>query len=134
MLLPRVRAMPMALGNTRRCMNRHLPLLCAIALLVPPLSGQADGVSSPPPVASAGRSGAVGHAEGTIIGIDAEHGRITLKHGVIEGLGMPAMTMVFRVAEPVMLAQLKPGDWVRFTTVRADNFFTVTELRVAARR
>lgn len=79
-------------------------------------------------MAGATRSSQTGRADGTIIGIDAERGRITLKHGAIEGLGMPAMTMVFRVAEPSMLMELKAGDDVRFTVIRADNFFTVTQL------
>lgn len=107
-------------------MKNHLLLLGSIALLTLPLTLRAGG--EPAPIASATRSSDTGHADGTIIRIDAKRGRITLKHDAIEGLGMPAMTMVFRVADLSMLAQLKAGDAVRFTVVRADNFFTVTQL------
>jgi Cu/Ag efflux protein CusF len=109
-------------------MKKYLPMLGAFALLSLPLALHAGGEPASAPIATATRSGETGHADGTIIGIDAERGRITLKHGAIEGLGMPAMTMVFRVADPSMLMQLKAGDGVRFTVIRADNFFTVTQL------
>jgi Cu/Ag efflux protein CusF len=33
--------------------------------------------------------------EGEIKKIDIEQGKVTLKHGAIENLGMPSMTMVF---------------------------------------
>lgn len=107
-------------------MTSYLPLLGALVLLSPPLTSHAGG--EPAPLASMTRSSETGHADGTIVGIDAERGRITLKHGAIEGLGMPAMTMVFRVADLSMLTQLKAGDGVRFTVIRADNLFTVTQL------
>lgn len=107
-------------------MKNYGLLLGVLALLAPPLVSHAGG--EPAPIAAATRSSETGHADGTIVGIDAERSRITLKHGAIEGLGMPAMTMVFRVAGPSMLVQFKAGDGVRFTVTRADNFFTVTQL------
>ena len=79
-------------------------------------------------LASVSRPGETGQAEGSIVAIDTQQGRVTLKHGAIEGLGMPAMTMVFRVADPSLLVPLKVGDGVRFTVVRAENYFTVTQL------
>lgn len=109
-------------------MKKHLPMLGAFALLSLPLALHAGGEAVSAPVAAATRSSQTGRADGTIIGIDAERGRITLKHGAIEGLGMPAMTMVFRVADPSMLMELKIGDDVRVTVMRADNLFTVTQL------
>jgi Cu(I)/Ag(I) efflux system protein CusF len=109
-------------------MKKYLPLLGAFALLCPPLAAHAGGEPASAPIAAAARSGETGQAEGTIVGIDAERGRITLKHGAIAGLGMPAMTMVFRVADPSILVQMKTGEAVRFTVVRADNFFTVIRL------
>ncbi len=109
-------------------MNGHLSIISALPLLLLPPSLHAAGEPASAPIAAATRSAETGHADGTILGIDAERGRITLKHGPIEGLGMPAMTMVFRVADPSMLMQLEAGDGVRFTVVRTDNFFTVTQL------
>lgn len=109
-------------------LKKYLPLLGAFALPSLPLAAYAGGETASAPIAAAARSDETGHADGTIVGIDAERGRITLKHGAIEALGMPAMTMVFRVADPSMLMQLNAGDGVRFTVIRADNLFTVIRL------
>lgn len=109
-------------------MKKYFPLLGAFALLCLPPAAHAGGETASAQIAAAARSGETGHAEGTIVGIDAERGQITLKHGAIAGLGMPAMTMAFRVADPSMLVHMKAGEAVRFTVVRADNFFTVIQL------
>ena len=37
-------------------------------------------------------------------------GKLTIKHGPLENLGMDAMTMVFKVKDPAMLSQVKVGD------------------------
>jgi len=109
-------------------MTKYLLLLGAFALFSLPPGVHAGDMTVAAPGGPANRSGETGQAEGSVVGIDIERGRVTLKHGAIDGLGMPAMTMVFRVADPSMLAHLKAGDAVRFTVVRVDNFFTVTQL------
>lgn len=60
--------------------------------------------------------------------VDASQGKITLKHGPIDSLGMPAMTMVFRVADHGMLARVKAGDQVKFQADRLDGSFRVVSL------
>ena len=47
--------------------------------------------------------------------IDAQHNRVRLQHGPIERLGMPGMTMMFRVKDPTILRQVKEGDEVGVT-------------------
>ncbi len=44
---------------------------------------------------------------------------------------MPAMTMVFRAADPAMLERVKPGDKVSFVAQKVDGAFTVTEIDIA---
>lgn len=56
----------------------------------------------------------VGHSIGRIQKLDIERADVTLKHGPIASLGMPDMTMIFRVANPQQLMGLKVGDEVRF--------------------
>ncbi len=60
--------------------------------------------------------------------IDAANGRITLKHGPIENLGMPAMTMTFPVKDKASLATLKEGDKVKATFDSVKGAPTVTEI------
>lgn len=67
-------------------------------------------------------------AEGQVRKIDREQGRLTLKHGPLENLDMPAMTMVFRVQNPAMLDKVAPGDSVRFLAERVNGAITVTRL------
>ncbi len=60
--------------------------------------------------------------------IDKEAKKITLKHGPIANLDMPAMTMVFQVADPAMLENFKAGDKVRFAADKSGGGFTVTKI------
>lgn len=69
-----------------------------------------------------------GQAEGEIRRIDRDQGKITIRHGPIDGLDMPGMTMVFRVQEPALLDRAAVGDSVRFTVVRTGDGMVVTAL------
>lgn len=82
--------------------------------------------------AADGGAQAVPLSEGEIRKADKSAGKLTIKHGPLENLGMPAMTMVFRVKDPAMLDQVKPGDRVRFLAEKVDGAFTVTKLQVIA--
>lgn len=51
---------------------------------------------------------------GEIQDIDRLSAKVTIRHGELKNLDMPAMTMVFRVKQPSMLGRLKVGDQVSF--------------------
>jgi len=68
---------------------------------------------------------------GEVRKIDSAQGKVTLAHEPIASLGMPRMTMVFQVAERVMLDQVKPGDKVRFAADKIDGKYTVTRWEIA---
>lgn len=70
-------------------------------------------------------------AEGQIKKVDREQGKLTIKHGPLENLGMPPMTMVFRVKDPAMLDRVAPGDNVRFLAERVNGAITVTRMESA---
>jgi Cu/Ag efflux protein CusF len=65
---------------------------------------------------------------GTVKKVDAEAGKITIDHGPIKRLDMDRMTMVFRVADPDMLKQVKAGDRIRFDADRVNGAITVTKM------
>ena len=69
--------------------------------------------------------------DGEIRKIDLDSARITLKHGEIKNLDMPAMTMVFIVKDKAVLGGFKAGDKVKFKAVNEGGKFTVTELLAA---
>ncbi len=62
--------------------------------------------------------------------VDAARGKITLKHGEIRNLDLPAMSMVFAVKDPAMLTRVQPGDKVRFTADKIKGVYTVTSIEV----
>lgn len=47
--------------------------------------------------------GAVAASEGEVRKVDKDAKKITIKHGPLQNLDMPAMTMVFQVKDPAML-------------------------------
>ena len=66
--------------------------------------------------------------DGEVRRIQRDPPKITIRHGEIKSLDMPAMTMVFGVRDPSMLDQFKQGDRVRFRTARESDTFVVTEI------
>ena len=70
-------------------------------------------------------------ADGEVRKIDMDSKKITIKHGPIPGLDMPAMTMVFQVKSPGMLDYFKAGDKVRFSAEKPGGVLTVTRIEVA---
>ncbi|MEH8145228.1 copper-binding protein [Aeromonas hydrophila] len=67
--------------------------------------------------------------QGVISRIDAANGKVGIKHEAIDNLKMPAMTMVFRVADPALLQDLKVGDAVRFHAENPAGKLTVTAIQ-----
>jgi len=63
--------------------------------------------------------------------VDTAAQKITLRHGDIPNIDMPAMTMVFRVKDPALLDKVKAGDKVKFTADREDGALTVLSLEPA---
>jgi len=98
-------------AQTSLRLTRHLLALAATALL-----------------------GVAAHAqsvEGEVKRVDTDSGKVTLKHGEIKNLDMPAMQMSFRVADPAWLKTLQVGDKVRFDAAKVNGQFTITALTVA---
>lgn len=70
-------------------------------------------------------------SDGEIKKVDKDAGKLTIKHGELKSLGMPGMTMVFKVKDPAMLEQVKPGDKVRFVADKVGGVLTVTSIEAA---
>lgn len=68
--------------------------------------------------------------EGEVRKVDAAQGKITLKHGEIKNLDMPAMSMAFAVKDPAMLSRVQPGDKVRFAADKINGTYTVTAIEL----
>ncbi len=71
-------------------------------------------------------------AEAEVRKVDKDTRKITLKHGPIKNLDMPAMTMVFQVRDPALLDKVAAGDRVRFTAEQLQGAYVVTAVEKAA--
>lgn len=104
-----------------------LTMLTLAALAAPASAQQADHgarhAAAPAQMAQAGAS-----VQAEVRKVDKEAKKLTLKHGPIPNLDMPAMTMVFRVQDPAMLEQVKAGDKVRFAAENVNGQLTVTRI------
>lgn len=74
---------------------------------------------------------ATSFSDGEVRKVDKDAQRVTIKHGPLEGLGMPPMTMVFRVSDPAMLDQVKAGDKIKFVADKINGAYTVTKIGTA---
>ena len=83
------------------------------------------------PATSAAASPAGDLVDGEVRKVDKEAGKVTLKHGPLTNLDMPAMTMVFRVKDAAMLERLKTGDSIRFKADKIDGAYTVVQIEGA---
>jgi len=105
-------------------------ILVACALLVGATASNAQ--ISPnmamPKQASAAAAEIPVMTNGVVQGVDKPRGVVTLKHGDIVNIGMPAMTMGFNVADKKMLDNIKTGDKVRFRVENVSGAPTVTRI------
>jgi Cu/Ag efflux protein CusF len=67
-------------------------------------------------------------SEGEVRKVDKDAHKITIRHGALANLDMPAMTMVFRVKDPAMLDKVKAGDKVKFQAEKIDGNLTVMRI------
>lgn len=69
------------------------------------------------------------YTKGEVTKIDEEQKKITIRHEELKNLEMPAMTMVFNVADEAMLDQVEVGQQIEFVADRIRGKITITELK-----
>lgn len=67
-------------------------------------------------------------SDGEIRKVDKDAKKITIRHGPLQNLDMPPMTMVFQVKDLALLDQVKTGDKVKFRAEKVGGAFTVTKI------
>ena len=68
-----------------------------------------------------------GSGSGEVRRIDAAAGKVTIKHGPIDALQLPAMTLVYQVDQS-LLTGLQPGDKIKFKARRVNGQYVVVEI------
>lgn len=104
-----------------------LVLICALPLYV----GAADDSTIKQEGGAQSKDGAASMSSGEVRKVDKSSGKATIKHGPLANLGMPAMTMVFRVNDPTILDQLKEGDRINFVAEKVNGAITVMQIEPA---
>ena len=66
--------------------------------------------------------------EGEIVRVHAGEGTLTVKHGPIANLGLPAATTIFRAGSPAMTNELKPHDVIFFEAGKVKGAMTVVRI------
>lgn len=110
-------------------MKIHHILIVATFGLAVAANAQMAGMDMPAAKAPASTSNKL--TEGVAQQVDAVTGKVTLKHGPIENLGMPGMTMMFPVSDKKMLAGINDGDRVRFRAEQVEGTIVVTRIELA---
>ena len=68
-----------------------------------------------------------GSASGEVRRIDQAEKKITIKHGKIDELELPAMTLVYLIDEKLLVG-IAPGDMVKFTAERRAGDYVVIKI------
>lgn len=66
--------------------------------------------------------------EAVVRQVDLATGMITLKHGALDNVGMPPMTMTFKAKDIAMAKRVRAGDSVRVRVENVDGVMTVVKL------
>ena len=107
-----------------------LATVCATFAFTLPAQAADDmaGMQMTPAASTSASTSAPKPVEAEVRKVDTANGKVTLKHGPIENLGMSAMTMSFPVKDKASLARLKEGSKVRATFDKVNGVATVTNI------
>ena len=70
-------------------------------------------------------------SEGTVKKVDKAAGKVTVAHGPLTNLKMPAMTMVFRVKDAAWLDRMPVDSTIRFQADSINGVFTIVRFELA---
>jgi len=114
-------------------MNRTVLILAAtvFSLSALPLGAQTTDHSAHAPATAKAAQTAAPMSDGEVRKVDMDAKKITIRHGTIENLGMPPMTMVFQAGDPALLDKVKTGDKIKFRAEKTGGAYTVTQIEPA---
>ena len=103
----------------------------AFAATTPLAAQTTDHNAHHPAEPQAAKSTAQELTEGEVRKVDMDAKKITIRHGAIQNLSMPPMTMVFQATDPALLGKVKSGDKIRFAAEKSGGTFVVTRIEPA---
>lgn len=103
----------------RHAMKTLALLLLSAALSASVRAGEPSGSHEHAGHGAAARTATTSLTEGTVKKVDKEAGKLTISHGPLVNLDMPAMTMDFYVKDAAFL-DVPPGQKIRFSAENAN--------------
>ncbi len=73
--------------------------------------------------------GTVHKAAGVVTNVDAAKSKVTIKHGPVQSLDWPAMTMAFSVKDKAVLGKLAKDKKVHFEFKEEGKDFVITDVK-----
>lgn len=107
---------------------KSLPI-ALVLLLISGLSGTVWPAEKQVDAGTEQTSAPVEMTDGVVRKVDRNNNKITIKHGEIKNLDMPAMSMVFQVKRPDLLDKVQAGDKVKFRAEKSGSAFVVTDIQ-----
>ncbi len=68
--------------------------------------------------------------DGEVTRINKDTNKISIRHGPLPHLDMPAMNMVYAVKDPALLDKVKVGSKISFVADKIDGTFTVLSIEL----
>lgn len=100
-------------------MKNTILSICAAAAMAFSLGVTSDVAKAEEPV----------WTKGEVTKVDKELGKVTIRHEEISNLEMPAMRMIFRVADPAMLDKLEKGQKGEFYFVDENGRMLIKQIK-----
>jgi Cu(I)/Ag(I) efflux system periplasmic protein CusF len=76
-----------------------------------------------------GPKGAVHRTTGLVTKVDADRGKVTIKHEPVKSLNWPSMTMAFTIKDKAMLEKMPKDKKVDFEFVQEGREYVVTSVK-----
>ena len=108
---------------------KTIPALFALLMLGASAVSSA-GTEAGKPATTTVSTDAVNLSDAEVRKIDKDAKKITLKHGELKNLDMPAMTMVFQVKDAAVLDKVNVGDKIKFKAEKSGGGFAASEIKV----
>lgn len=67
--------------------------------------------------------------DGVVKKVDRQTGMVTIEHGELKNVGMPAMTMAYKAKDAAMLILAKEDENVKFRLENLNGTYTITMLK-----
>ena len=113
-------------------MQRSIVVTLAFLSVLPlPALAQHNHAMATPVAGSAPTTQADAMTDGIVKRIDRQAGSVTIAHEPLVNLGMPRMTMTFRLKERSLIDGVKEGSRVRFVAEDVNGTLTVVALQAA---